>query len=82
MSNTNENAGSIDELNALLCCPFCGSNNISSGSVAAKDCEGDFYVATACLNCGVEGPKVYEFEINEDFCFDDAANLKWNTRMP
>lgn len=44
----------------LKSCPFCGSNNISSGEIMGKNPEGDFYQQTSCLDCGASGPSSLE----------------------
>lgn len=50
----------------LAPCPFCGSNNVSSGEVM-----GDDFQQTACLDCGACGPEARG---------DDEADVLWNQR--
>ena len=65
--------GSESDTSVLLCCPYCGSDDISSGEVMGKHADGEFFKQTACLNCGASGP-----ESNSKHDVD--ADELWNKR--
>lgn len=61
----------------LLPCPFCGSDEISSGEVLLSH-EHDpdtLYMQTGCLSCGALGSKTKEDDIYTVNC-----DVAWNTR--
>ena len=63
----------LSATNDLLCCPFCGSDDVSSGEVMGKHNDGEFFKQTGCLNCGAAGPESKSKH-------DVDADAEWNRR--
>jgi Lar family restriction alleviation protein len=60
-------------------CPFCGSENISSGEVHGTHPNGYSFKQTGCLDCGSLGPEVKEKTTYAES--DDKADKAWNRRV-
>lgn len=47
-------------------CPFCGANTLTVDCVGSADREG-IPKAVVCINCGCQGPWVYEESRDYDY---------------
>ena len=64
--------GNVSELNDLLCCPFCGGNNLD------RAFSFDRLISVACLDCNAIGPTK---KIAKDLDASEAQSIKlWNAR--
>jgi len=63
-------------------CPFCGSDNISTGECLTDLGEGRRSSQSQCLNCGALGPDgILEKDDGPDYG-SDKARASWNRRTP
>jgi hypothetical protein len=61
----------------LLPCPYCGSDEISSGEIlgAVESAKNVFFRQTVCINCNAAGPSVLSAKPT-DTESDDAWNMR------
>ncbi len=62
--------------NDLLCCPFCGCEDIETIWHNAHGDELD-YVAMGCFDCGAQGPAISQ---EDAFSGKESGEAKWNQR--
>ena len=81
MSDEQNGAGKASEssTSALLCCPFCGSDDISSGEVMGKHLDGKYFSQTACVDCGASGPETVCADAT-DIRLEIECDIAWNKR--
>lgn len=62
----------------VLACPFCGSNNISTGEMLSQGDDGD-YAQSMCRNCEALGPAAKLIDGDPDYG-DTKSTEAWNRR--